>query len=261
MSREPVFDKPDNAMYEDALERGHLLPNMCGTGRAPYALLVRSRSSATQAVAEAEADISNDQVVPPQGNRSAFSYLLPFRTSPHQRAFEDLSPHRIPVYCLSELFSIPSPTPSTAPKIKRTSEYSDSEGRIAGKSGNKASNATLPSVPNSPRLLRDRKGNRIPINYSDLAITHPEIYHREVSDTQRMLERCQAIISNLLSSSNSTSEAKDDIVENTRVCSIPAGKQELLPLLKALWRCRLWFGEGWSGEGLGIREATGRGKG
>ena len=80
----------------------------------------------------------------------------------------------------------------------------------------------------------------------DLASTHPEMYERELKSMQETESAIKAALTKL-----GANEGQDLVY-------LPAGDKRWTPLLISLWRWRMWIGEGWSGDGFGVLEATGR---
>ncbi|CAD6579120.1 MAG: hypothetical protein CYPHOPRED_000803 [Cyphobasidiales sp. Tagirdzhanova-0007] len=228
---DPVFSDLTEDMYEQSQERGYLDISMFRA--RPAALLVYSSPSI------GKVESRTDQPV--------FSRILPYRMSPVKAAYTNLATHRVPMYGLSVLFSIPPPRIAALASKMCASAQLDEQGH--GDTEREA-RRTRSGSP------RHRKVVGPPQDYSELAITHPKIYEREVSESNGMLNRCQDCIAALLSSKRTTTS--DASTLQMHLCSIPMDRKELLPLLVALWRCRMWSGEGWSGDGMGVQEATGR---
>jgi hypothetical protein len=80
----------------------------------------------------------------------------------------------------------------------------------------------------------------------DLATAQPEIYERELIALQGAEASARLAL------------AKLGAGHAQGLLCVPVGNQRWTPLLISLWRWRMWIGEGWSGDGFGMLEATGR---
>ena len=96
------------------------------------------------------------------------------------------------------------------------------------------------------------KSTSNPRTWTDLAITHPHIHNREMQEAKGEQEKFHRLASQLLP------VAADGPTDAPQVVYVPARTRKAVPLLKALWRWRMWVGEGWSGDGFGMAAAMGR---
>ncbi|GAA93639.1 hypothetical protein E5Q_00283 [Mixia osmundae IAM 14324] len=81
-----------------------------------------------------------------------------------------------------------------------------------------------------------------------------DVFNSEAQSVQRTISRRLAAIEEGLISRNVLSRKPSHRL--TSVYALASHQTELVPLLVALWRCRLWEGEGWqSGDGFGIEKA------
>lgn len=81
---------------------------------------------------------------------------------------------------------------------------------------------------------------------------YPTMYEREAQACQDQLSDFKQTMLSLIPSTQGEESLPSSIV------AVPSMSRAMLPLLKALWRYRMWIGEGWSGDGFGVLEATGR---
>lgn len=89
-------------------------------------------------------------------------------------------------------------------------------------------------------------------SWSILERKYPAVFEREAKACQNQLNDFNQTIISLIPSIQSEQNLEGLIV------AVPSMSRTMLPLLKSLWRYRMWTGEGWSGDGFGVLEATGR---
>jgi hypothetical protein len=132
---------------------------------------------------------------------------------------QHLPAHRIPIYSIPRLFDI---------------EVAD--------------HTILPSTDTTKGLPPD--------TWAKLLSEQPQLYEKEESSCQEQKALFEKLVHSLMLPSASSAAAGTSKLEG--IVAVPSKNIEVLQLLKALWRWRLWMGEGWSGDGFGILEATGR---
>lgn len=139
---------------------------------------------------------------------------------------QHLPPHRIPIYSIASLFQLdnPSSTGGEDEKEKR------------------------------PKKAQQQQDQSVS-SWSSVRDSRPDVYERELAACQTQLEDFQRLVSSLTTSSSSLQG--DNALQGT-IVALPSKSKSVLPLLIALWRYRMWMGEGWSGDGFGVLEATGR---
>lgn len=168
-------------------------------------------------------DPASSEVIP-EGQVSA---LLPYIT-PELENFEllHLAQHRVPIYAIPRLFQLD----------------------LGGPEIGTSASAPKATSANEVETLR------VPL-WSALRCTRPDIHDREVIKIQKQRETFERLVSSL---STPHSKAMQSESLRGRIVAVPSMSGKVVPLLKALWRYRMWLGEGWSGDGFGVLEATGR---
>lgn len=106
-----------------------------------------------------------------------------------------------------------------------------------------------PGIHQEASRLPQPKSTSGPRTWADLAITHPHIYAREMLEAKGEQEEFRRLACQLLP------VIADGPTAAPQVVYVPALTRKAVPLLKALWRWRLWVGEGWSGDGFGMAAA------
>lgn len=89
-------------------------------------------------------------------------------------------------------------------------------------------------------------------SWAYLQMKYPEIYERESKTCQDQFIEVKETLKAITLRNKGKNELQGSII------AVPSMSARSLPLLKALWRYRMWVGEGWSGNGFGVLEATGR---
>lgn len=198
------------------------------------------------------------------------SVLLPYshdKTPSDESSSTDrlcgLPQHRIPVYSLAEIFRVQGASEDNVNPPHSTGEVRESS-PSAGESS---------SAP--PARERPKKGKSqypFPQNWSELLEAQPELHARESAMAAEFLLEARDILRTLSTSrierdatSASAPHLGAEALDKTSAALpaavlIPSHTIRTVPLLKALWRWRMWVGEGWSGDGFGVLEATGREK-
>lgn len=199
-------------------------------------------TSTTETAPAALLRISTEPVYSPAVDSPApFSTLLPVADAvcPPGTIWQTLSAHRVPVYDMDVLFQMPA-----APDL--------------------SSDVPLPkpnpSRPNPPATL------------AELHARFPKIYEREQKLATELREQAFDLLGRLSYISGSAANDAAEISAHSsniqsarlkqRVFAVPGGRVEIVPLLVALWRWRMWTGEGWQATGrelgFGVAAATGR---
>lgn len=153
----------------------------------------------------------------------AYSRLFALRASGLAASDSALAAHRIPLYSIAALFDI-----------------------LRTKKANAGAEAA--SSVQSVQPTQRKKQASPARTLEDLAATHPAIYEREIAALESMHATVRGALLQLGAG------------ELDKLVFVPAGQRRWTPLLISLWRWRMWVGEGWSGDGFGVLEATGRRK-
>ncbi|KAK9897085.1 hypothetical protein P389DRAFT_178816 [Cystobasidium minutum MCA 4210] len=179
----------------------------------------------------------NESLVP----EGSFSTLITYEPSILEGyRLRHLPRHRIPVYSIPRLFELDFDAPKQVDH-----------------------NADLTEAANKRKKQQIKKDSDIPL-WSDLNHKQDigtsrnkrdvQIFNGEIAACEKRAEEFRECLMMLLA----PGMKEQDLVG--RVIAVPSMSIRVLPLLKALWRYRMWLGEGWSGDGFGVLEATGRKK-
>lgn len=195
---------------------------------------------------------------------SAFSRLVTYQSPVLKgKPLRSLAEHRIPIYTISHLFHIPMPViaanPHTAVEPVSTSQSTLAPASASASSDNVPIIALYRSKPK-----KEPKPPEIPATWEELKLSYPKIYEREVQASRTQEREFYTALEILTGRTlpehveGHIASGDDEASSVHRFVAIPSGDERYVPLLKALWRMRMWFGEGWSGDGFGVLEATGR---
>lgn len=182
---------------------------------------------------------SKDSLVP----EGQFSTLLPYKPSVLEGyELQHLPQHRVPVYSIPRLFEL---------DFEKSLQAGLEDEKCQPVTSGKKASRTVKKEGESP-LWSDLVHN------ADSTSAHDQrdmqIYMSEVKACQRRRKEFEELAASMLAMGTRIQSLDGTII------AVPSMSASVLPLLKALWRYRMWLGEGWSGDGFGVLEATGRRK-
>lgn len=182
---------------------------------------------------------SKDSLVP----KGKFSTLLPYKPSVLEGyELQHLPQHRVPIYSIPRLFELDFETPKQA-----SWEDEKSQPATSGKKANKSAKREG-ELPIWSDLVHDQN------SASASEKRDMQIYEGEMQACQRRRKEFEELVTDLIAMGREKQSLDGAVI------AVPSMSASVLPLLKALWRYRMWLGEGWSGDGFGVLEATGRRK-
>lgn len=252
--------------HEQVVRDGHLIKEDGSTPLAALLLLSDDTPLPGQSHSTTHADLTR------------FSALIPHIDSIEHLKHLNLPIHRIPCYSIPALFAtggegskkraVDSGNAESAKPINdNRSRSSEDKTRLSGESsqsqgapskqrpvGESEKRATSPAAPKQ----QPKEPAPLPLieNYEMLEKLRPELLERETREAQELFQESRRYLARLVGDSASGPGGEENKRSPPQVITVKAGCHHAVPLLIALWRWRMWCGEGWTETGFGLMEAT-----